>query len=335
MLSPTTQLLQRNQALFEQGNWLLVNPEDGAILDYLEGDVRAFHQYWHTYREVQSDPQHDFGLLPPRSDQYDGIIVFMPKAKAHAQMLLAYLSAMVKADGCLMLVGENKSGVKSAPKLLAGYGHKAIKLDGARHCSLYSIVVSKSLAAFSLADWESQFEIKVGGHSLTIYSLPGVFNHGKLDEGTRLLLEHIKYVPAGPVLDFACGAGIVGSFLAKLNAKATVTLSDTSAIALYCAEQTAALNQLSLTCIASDGLKDINQNFAAIYTNPPFHTGTKTDYSITRSFLSSAATKLGANGSLTLVANAFLDYPELMETAINAPQILAHTSRFKVYFCRK
>jgi 16S rRNA (guanine1207-N2)-methyltransferase len=42
-------------------------------------------------------------------------------------------------------------------------------------------------------------------------SLPGVFSHGRLDRGTELLLEHLDKLPSGHLLDFGCGAGVLGA----------------------------------------------------------------------------------------------------------------------------
>ena len=335
MLSNPSQLLVRNAHLFEQGQWLLANAEDAQVFSELDGDIDGFHQNLQVYSQLKTQDNHEFAVALASEKRYDGIVLYMPKAKEHAAMLLANLACHLKPGGCLMLVGENNSGVKSAPKLLADYGHKAVKLDAARHCSLFNMVLSAEVKPFNLDQWAREFELNIAEHNLRIYSLPGIFSHKSLDDGTKLLLENLKPIPTAPVLDFACGAGIIGVFLAKKNPAIQLTMSDVSAIAVHCAGRTAEINGVKADVLASDGLKDITRKFAAIYTNPPFHTGTHTDYSITEQFLRDANAHLGVNGSLTLVANAFLDYPPIMEKHLAAPLVMAHTTRFKLYHCQK
>ena len=59
------------------------------------------------------------------------------------------------------------------------------------------------------------------------YPTPGVFSHGRLDAGTRALLEVMRRFPVAGrrVLDFACGSGVIGAFLSALEPTARVGLS--------------------------------------------------------------------------------------------------------------
>ncbi|WP_416307225.1 methyltransferase [Neptunicella sp. SCSIO 80796] len=335
MLSAPSQLLIKNQTLFTQGKWLLVNPEDTDIFTQLDANLDGFYQYFDIYQQAEHLPgQHSFAASLESNQQYDGVIVYMPKAKAQAQMLLANMANMLKTGGSLWLVGENKGGIKAAPKLLAPFSDQIVKQDAARHCSLFRCTINKPVKPFNLKQWQTEFEININDCQLKICSLPGVFNHGALDTGSRLLLESIHTLPNGKLLDFACGAGIVGCYLASKNPAAQILMSDINALALHCARQTAELNNIDASIIASNGLNAISDKFSAIYTNPPFHTGTKTDYQVSEQFIANAKKALTAKGSLTLVANAFLKYPELLQTHLSTVKVLAETSKFKVYHCQ-
>ncbi|MEI8649926.1 methyltransferase [Paraglaciecola sp. Hal342] len=89
----------------------------------------------------------------------------------------------------------------------------------------------------------------------------------------------------GVFLDFACGAGIIGCFAGLKNAQAQVVMSDVSALAIYCSQKSAELNGVKAQVIPSNGLRALTGKFAQVFTNPPFHTGIKTDYSVTESFM--------------------------------------------------
>ncbi|WP_449360593.1 methyltransferase [Alishewanella longhuensis] len=66
-------------------------------------------------------------------------------------------------------------------------------------------------------------------------------------------------------------------------------------------------------------------------SNPPFHTGIKTDYSISEAFIAQSASGLQKGGTLTLVANNHLAYLQLLEQAFGSVKVLAKAHGFVVY----
>lgn len=339
MLSNPSQVLVRNKDLFQQGSWLLAGAPDGSVFHELAHlDVSGFHQMYDVYtstkQQTPSD-KHHFGAALNCHQTFDGAVVYMPKAKAHARMLLANVAASVKPGGMLMMVGDNKGGVKSAAKLLEIYGSNVNKIDAARHCSLYATEVTQAVDRFELNPWFEYWDVSVAGISLKIASLPGVFSHGELDAGTRLLLENTPKPRPGFLYDFACGAGVIGCFLGKMTPKARLLMSDVSALALTSTEETLKLNNVSADVVASDGLSNVTGQFDAIYTNPPFHTGIKTDYGITERFIAGIKSHLKPGASLTLVANRFLKYPDLLERNIGRHTLTAQTNKFNLYYCQR
>ncbi|XOV79550.1 MAG: methyltransferase [Aestuariibacter sp.] len=332
MLSPASECLLRSKDLFERGRWLLVNPTDTNIFQQLAGNVSGFHQYFDIYQQaLNSAPgsQH-FGLSCPERD-FDGIVLYISKAKKHTEQLLHYLATLLKTNGHLFILGENKGGIKSSNKFLANFGNKPQKIDSARHCALHGVEVAQCDSNFTLSQALSWTDVEVNDVNIKVASLPGVFSHGELDEGTRLLLENTESVPNGNILDFACGAGVIGAWLHRLNPDISLTLSDINASALYCCEQTLKENNISGNIIPSHGMRDVHGKFAAIYTNPPFHTGVKTDHSITRDFLKAAVEQLQPQGKLILVANRFLPYPDQMQETFGNVRKLSENGKFSLY----
>lgn len=353
MLSLQSQCLLRQKELFNEGRWLLVNPTDAFIFNELPDSVSGFHQYYDQFlaASINQPERHVFGAVYPsvteqsqdRSKaQFDGIVLYLPKAKKHTAWLLKHLANLLNKEGFLCIVGENKGGVKSCGKLLETVGTHANKIESARHCSVFASVVS-DVPQFELEKSVSWFSSQVKGQQLKVATLPGVFSHGELDGGTQLLLENINDVPDGKILDFACGNGVIGSYLARLNPKIQLTLSDVSALAVYCSKQT--FHNVSehaddktkppASIVASDGLKQIEGKYRAIYTNPPFHKGIANDYNITQQFITDAAAKLAPRGELWLVANHFLPYAEHLERHFGSFRRAAETTRFILYHCIK
>ncbi|MDF2179110.1 methyltransferase [Aliiglaciecola sp. CAU 1673] len=337
MLSPASQLLVRNQERFSEGRWLLVNPQDSAVFSALSGDLYGYHQYFDIYQQASriKAKHHHFGAEYPQSEKFDGICIYMPKAKEQAEMLLANLVHCLLPGGQILLVGDNKGGVKSSPKLMAPYAEHCNKVDSARHCALYGAIPDKAAKAFKLESWIKQFKLQVAGVDITLCSLPGVFSHGSLDLGTKLLLEQIKEVPNGPVLDFGCGAGIIGCYLGLMNPKAKPLMVDVSALAIFSASQSAKANGLEAEALPSNGLSEVKGSFAGVYTNPPFHTGLNTDYQVTADFCKQIRPLLRPNGPLYMVANSFLRYQPLLEQSLGAVEILLDGTKFRVYRCHR
>ncbi len=335
MLSPASQVLIRNEHLFSEGRWLLVNPTDGFIFQQLSNpNICGFHQFYDVYQQTGEGDKQYFGAAYQAQEAFDGAVIYMPKAKEHAQMLIANAAACLKPGALLMLVGENKGGVRSAPKLLEAYGNGTNKLDSARHCSLFATQLKDQSFSFNLKKWEKQLTFTVNNVALTICSLPGVFSHGELDSGTQMLLDNVTQVPNGRILDFASGAGVIGCYLAKRNPSIRLLMTDVSALALHCSKQSAELNGLAADrteVIPSNGLGNVTGKFNAVYTNPPFHTGLKTDYSVTSGFIQQLASMLQKPASLTLVANQFLSYEPLMQSHIGPTKTLALTNKFALY----
>ncbi|WP_105200769.1 MULTISPECIES: methyltransferase [unclassified Pseudoalteromonas] len=267
--------------------------------------------------------------------KFDLVIYYYPKAKAEALMTLDNIRASINADARLLVVGEKKGGVKSIEKQLKdlAQGHK---LDSAKHCQLYQYTDIALLTEFDISRYHKTFTLTrdIAGQSIEckVVSLPGVFNHGQLDDGTALLLDSLPAYPkAKSLLDFGCGAGIIASFCAKRNPKVKVTGLDVNALAGYATAQTFAANDVDGAVLLSDGLSEVDKRFDLIISNPPFHTGLKTDYKITERFFAAAKDHLNRGGELTLVANSFLAYPEQLQTHFKHHGTLAKTKRFAVY----
>lgn len=345
MLSLPSQLLLRNREIFERGKWALVNAIDTYIYAELNANLMGLHQQFDTYKTMhaQQPNKHIFAAafsLEQVGEAFDGIVIYMPKAKQHLDMLLANMTHLIKPNGRLLVVGENKGGIKSVPKQLEKYASTINKVDSAKHCALISCEISSNASqpkkAFDIDSFGVVRSYQVNALTLNVYSLPGVFGHKQFDPGTQLLLAQFAQADElrkmrGKLYDFACGTGIIGSYFKKANPKLKVTMSDISALSVYCSKQTLALNELDAEVVASDGMQEIHQHFEHIVSNPPFHDGLKNNYAITQSFIQHAFNKANRGSRLTMVANRFLPYPEHIEKTFFKSATLCQTNKFSVY----
>jgi 16S rRNA (guanine1207-N2)-methyltransferase len=234
-------------------------------------------------------------------------------------------------DGLLWLAGENKAGIKSADKLLKKHFGQVTKLDNARHCTLYEAGKPLKQASFDLASYQQKWVLEYGNTELNISSYPGVFAHGRLDAGTALLLEALSGLSLeGDVLDFACGAGILGAFIAMNHAHSKVTLLDTSALALKASTDTLVANQLDGKVLASDGLSEVKKSYDYVISNPPIHTGVKTDNLLGQKLLASIQQHINPGGMLIMVANRHVPYEVWLSERFKRCRELTANAQYKV-----
>jgi 16S rRNA (guanine1207-N2)-methyltransferase len=100
----------------------------------------------------------------------------------------------------------------------------------------------------------------------------GVFSPGRLDPGTRLLLEQAPAPPAaGHLLDLGCGYGPVACVLAARSPGATVWAVDVNERALaLCARNAERAGLANVRCLTPG---PVPARVDAIWSNPPIRVG--------------------------------------------------------------
>src|SRR5438270_1756628 len=161
---------------------------------------------------------------------------------------------------------------------------------------------------------------------------PTLFAEGKLDEGTRLLLESLEVRVTDVALDMGCGAGLIGCHMARLATKGQVTMVDASLVAVE--EARRRVEQSGLTnaqVLSSDGAQAVSsQRFDLVVTNPPFHIGGIQTTEIGERFIREAAQVLRPRGGFELVANRFLRYEPTLRECFGLVEEVGGNTRFKV-----
>lgn len=333
-MDPRSQVLLRQDEYFNRTLLLAGAPADGLLAQLPAAQAWSWQMDdWQALSARYPAAVH-FGHQAPGIDAQDAVL-FLPKSRELTEYLLRALAAMPGVQR-LFLVGEKKAGIERAAKQLAQLGD-SWKLDSARHCQLWLCQLDpQACAAMEPQQWQQEFAVSLpDGRSLQLCSLPGVFSHGRLDSGTALLLEHLEGLPAGHLLDFGCGAGVVGAALKTLYPHSEVSMLDVDAFALESSRRTLVLNGLQGQVMAGGGIADAPKQLAAIVSNPPFHKGIQTHYQATEDLLREAAGHLRPGGELRLVANSFLRYQELIETHLGPCRVLAERDGFRVYSARR
>ena len=126
----------------------------------------------------------------------------------------------------------------------------------------------------------------------------GVFSPGRLDPGTRLLLEAAPPPPpAGDILDLGCGYGPIACALAARAPGATVWAVDVNERALaLCAANAASAGLSNVRCVLPDSA-EVPPRLAGIWSNPPVRIGKGPLHAMLREWLA----RLDQDAAATLV----------------------------------
>jgi len=113
------------------------------------------------------------------------------------------------------------------------------------------------------------------GHHLTFHSTWGLFNPKRVDEGSRLLIDHIQVAPDNLSLDVGCGYGPIGLTLARLCPQGQVHMVDKDFVAVEYARKNAAVNGVDNGQIyLSNGFSHVpDLHFDNILSNLPAKVG--------------------------------------------------------------
>jgi len=276
--------------------------------------------------------------LPADEGAYNAVVLLAPKGRALARLLILAGRQVLAKDGMLYVAGPKAAGIKSVladaeqllgPPLRGEYG------GGGRWAAFSRGADGPLTGAYAVDGVRPgtyhHWKVEIGGDVHHVATRPGVFSWRELDTASRLLLESLQLDHPARLADVGCGYGIIGLYLARRHPSCEVTMVDVDTLACDCARQTLALNRVSTAQVhLGDGLQGLGQNYDAIVSNPPFHTGHNVNLQMTHQLIVEAHAACALGGHLALVANRFLPYDRAMRQRFGNVTTLAETSRFRV-----
>jgi 16S rRNA (guanine1207-N2)-methyltransferase len=308
-----------------QGGRLLIVGFDSDVARALS-PTTVFHQNRRAYRAASGDDVR-FGAWFSAEQPYETALVEMPKETERLRMTLSMVAAALAPGSRVVLIGRNDSGIKSAGRHLTEIVGESEVLDFRFHARALSATVSREQPRSSLDDWENVYRAEVAGRTVEVHDFPGVFSRGRVDEGTRRLLDVLDVDASARTLDVGCGSGVIGAWL---RAGGSVMGScDVDALAVEATARTAG------SAFASDVYSDVSETYAVIVTNPPFHAGVRTTSAVAIRMIEEAPAHLVAGGEMWLVANRFLDYLTPLRDAFARADIVSEDNKFRVYRARR
>ncbi|MEW8319235.1 MAG: methyltransferase [Candidatus Thiodiazotropha sp.] len=120
------------------------------------------------------------------------------------------------------------------------------------------------------------FSDKLAGEHLRFHTTWGIFSPREIDEGTRLLVEHLLVTPTDNCLDLGCGYGPIGLFMARRSPQGNTLMVDKDFMAVDYSNANAERNQVrNAKAMLSNGFDHIDPalRFDVVASNIPAKVG--------------------------------------------------------------
>ncbi len=233
-------------------------------------------------------------------ERFDRVLLPLPGDQEldFARELVHHAHRLLKVGGLLLVSVESKRA-----GALDGYVRKcfaSLSSEEGSHQGRVWLARRKAADRPPGAPGFAPYTVREGDLILSFVSRPGVFAHGRLDEGARALLKVLEVRPDDDaILDLGCGAGELGIVAAVRAPGATVVLADSSTRAIQCAERNAEGNVPGRwkAVLTADPGRDVEGSFSLALLNPPYYANQR----ISEVFLDAALRRLRPGGRMVLV----------------------------------
>ncbi|WAI18714.1 MAG: 16S rRNA (guanine(1207)-N(2))-methyltransferase RsmC [Buchnera aphidicola (Brevicoryne brassicae)] len=333
IFSKNSQLILRNRKIFRTKRvFFSGNIKDNLPMHLSTNQTKINFQKYNDYINFQKknntkniNVYNELLVSEQMTQNCDTIIYYWPKSKSEAKFQLINIMSCFPIGTKIFIVGDNSSGVKSAPLILKKWLDLK-KIDNAKHCILIFGFLKKKIK-FTIKDFFKTHIWK----DFSIKSLPGVFGYKKIDEGSKLLASTFSENINGKILDIGSGTGFLSVCLLYSSPKANLTLTDNSVTALECSKETLYTNKLKGDVIISDLYSNIFNKFDLIISNPPFHEDLSVNFDITKKIISYSIRYLRKKGELRFVTNICFNYDFLLNKIFKTYSVMKKNNKFKVY----
>ena len=263
---------------------------------------------FHDYIRVQPDATMDIAALN---------LLYQP---ANAWMIYAmHVAAFaLKENGSLYVVGGKDRGIVTMSKHMQEIFGNVELLKLSKGTRVFRSYKRTDNSDREREQWQG--------------ALLRVFASGKIDAGTRLLIEALDVHEHDKALDIGCGAGHIGIAIAHRASAGQVVMLDASLLAVDVSREAAKREALSnVRVLSSDGAHAMyDERFDLVATNPPFHLGGEQTMHVAERFIHDAAHVLQPQGRMYMVANRFLKYEHVLRTYFKQVEEVAGDTRYKV-----
>ncbi len=312
------------------GRVLAVDDEEGAVEAELSRSGAPVHAW--RRRAIRDRPARPW----PPDGPFDAATIRLPKGRLGLQMVLHAVVSRVHPGESIWLYGANDEGVRSVRPLLEDVLREVRTVEARGHCRIWRGQREEGFGHLrsALSDWQSVFTAELPGGAVQLCSFPGLFAHGRLDDGTRLLIESLPgKLPGARVLDFGCGAGVVALAVQQRFPEAELDLVDSDALAVEAARRN--LPDARVHLGDSWSALPETSRFDLIVSNPPFHHGKGEDFELIDGLIDGAARRLRRRGALLVVAQRRIGLGRRLAERFTAVSVERETRSFRLWLAAR
>jgi len=259
------------------------------------------------------------------------VVVLPPRSRDEGRALLARALTTAAPGGRVVAAALNDDGARTFEKDLAALVSLGGNLSKAHGRAFWSEPVDGNVNLELARQWLAA-DAPRHDAARDEWLRPGVFNEGRLDGGSALLIAHLPASLRGAVADFGAGSGLLSkAVLARCAKVSSVDLFEAEARALDLARRTLDGARVPVNFHWHDVAQGVPGSFDAIVCNPPFHVGSRSVPVLGQAFIAAAAKALKGDGQLLMVANRHLPYEETLRFYFKHGELLAEAGGFKAY----
>lgn len=310
------------------GRVLVIEPDSPLVGDTLRtqgAEVVEWSWLW-SAREVSTWPTETL---------FDAVILHLPTNRDLTTLTLEVAASRLTPGGTILIYGANQEGIKSVQDHLAPWFEQS-EVVVYKHRERV-MAATRTTATESLRGNLSQFEKKVKAtidkRSLTFVSYPGMFAHGLIDEGTKLLLKHLPDCsPGARVLDMGSGTGVLARAVQERTPDVSIDAVDVNAFAIEATKK----NVPGVHAIWGNSWEAVptEAKYNLIISNPPVHQGAHQTTQPLEYFISNAKNHLASDGSMVLVVQGTIPVKKFFDRANLRSALMAEDATYQVWQAR-
>ncbi|MAQ71772.1 MAG: hypothetical protein CL565_06220 [Alphaproteobacteria bacterium] len=306
---------------------LYAAPFSLSLAEYFPQEKTSIYVYDFSANQKWEDSSYNTFQETQKIEAVNLAVVFPEKNHEQASYVINEALSSLTNNGVLIAVAHNLAGGKRISKIIRDLGGVIEEELSKNHCR---VVMARN--GCEVIPQRNQ----VYKNDFGYWSQAGLFGHDKIDRGSSLLLQNIEEEMTGNIADFGCGYGYISCGVAAKTQHNInkIYAYDNDYRAVKCCEK----NLLEKNQNVDFEVKwyDLTQApetdfFDTILLNPPFHAGKKTDISLGKSIIESAAKSLKKRGVIYVVANIHLPYEAVLKHAGISFDIITTKQGFKVF----
>ncbi len=271
----------------------------------------------------------------------DLILIKVPKSLEAFRWLLLRLQEVIKEDCPIRAAGMNRYLPRAFFDLFCEFTGNAEYSRIEKKARYYSGSLQvREISEEPLPLPSAPFTYR----GMEFFSYPGVFSQGRIDGGSRLLLDWIfekgrPWLPSPSLIaDPGCGCGVLGLSVLKIWEDAQLIATDDHAQAVASTLENGLHLRVDsrLTARQDHILNSLEENSVdMVVANPPFHKGHTVSLETGFAFLSESCRVLKKEGYLIAVTNKNLGYNNLLQTLFESVKPVKEDRKYRVLLCRK